>query len=115
MSYVVYSEYVHIPFLDFAREQGKPVMVAESAPQSNDPASSTYGEGGQPKTPEEIWEERYAPFFNYFHENADVIRAVAYINVHWMCQEMWQAELANNDLYWTDMGIAYAYLDEAWS
>ena len=36
---------------------------------------------------------------------------MAYINVHWMSQEMWQAELANNDLYWTDMGIAYAYLD----
>lgn len=82
--------YVHTPFLNFALEHNKPVLVAESAPQGYDLEESTYGAAEVAKTPDGVWDEWYVPFFAYVHDNAGVIRAVAYINVDWNSQPMWQ-------------------------
>ncbi len=67
-------------FLDLARAHGKPVMIAEAAPKGFSTAAAA---------PEQLWESWYQPFFDFIHANADVIRAVAYINVNWDSQPMW--------------------------
>ncbi|RMG85016.1 MAG: hypothetical protein D6712_10185 [Chloroflexi bacterium] len=68
-------------FLNLAREHSKPVMVAESTPRGYNTASMPA---------DEVWEAWYAPFFTFIHDNLDVIKAVAYINVNWDEQPMWR-------------------------
>lgn len=68
-------------FLRLAREHGKPVMIAESTPRGADI--------GELKRPDLLWNAWFAPYFSFIHQNSDVIRAVAYINVDWASQPMW--------------------------
>ena len=94
--------------LAFARSHGKPVMVCESAPQGYDLAKLTKrslsnGKDPQPKTPDKIWAEWYAPFFAYIAKNADVIKIVAYINVDWDSQLMWGWPYRQG--YWGDSRV----------
>ena len=94
-SYFEGDRTLHDAFLAFARNHNKPVMIAESTPQGYDLEQLTYadpttsGVNAQAKTAEAIWDAWYAPFFEFIHSNADVIRAVAYINVDWKNQPMW--------------------------
>ena len=80
--------------LSFARQHHKPVLICESACQGYDLKRGTKryfntmldgkpGEGLERKTDDEIWKEWFVPFFRYIDDNADVIRAVAYINANW--------------------------------
>lgn len=119
LSYFIYDKEIHDAFLAFAREHNKPVMVAEAAPQGYDIEDLDYSDPsgiGSPrvtKTQEEIWQEWYAPFFEYVHENQDVIRAVAYINVDWNSQAMWTPGGGNG--YWGDSRVqANPYILEQW-
>ncbi|GAA2353637.1 hypothetical protein Cme02nite_46090 [Catellatospora methionotrophica] len=100
--------------LTFARGHGKPVMIAESSPQGfttgTRTASCILNKAPQSVTADQIWNTWYADFFGYIAANADVIRAVAYINTHWDAQTMWQcsgsagtAGCANG--YWGDSRI----------
>lgn len=97
--------------LDFARERGKPLIIAEASPQGYDLARGTNAnigpewDGPQGKdvrtvSPEQIWDEWYAPMFEWMEENSDVIRALAYINCHWDAQAMWGPPYASG--YWGD-------------
>ena len=105
VSYFVYDRYVHDPFLNFARQHNKPVMVAEAAPQGYDLDELTWsspshdGSTRNDRTAEEIWDAWFAPFFDYVDENRDVVRAVAYINVDWNAQPMWEPGVQG---YWGD-------------
>ncbi len=67
-------------FLDMAREHNKPVMIAEATP---------YGLPVNGPDGDSVWDEWFAPFFDFIHQNSDIIRAVAYINVDWDSQPMW--------------------------
>ena len=67
--------------LDFARQHGKPVMIAESAPYLY---SFANGDG------EKTWEQWFIPFFQHVLENQDVIKAISYINADWHSQAMWK-------------------------
>lgn len=82
--------------LDFARAHNKPVFVAEAAPQGMDLRARTISppqaNDPEPATDQALWDGWFAPFFAYVRENADVIRAVAYINTDWASQAMWQCE-----------------------
>lgn len=100
--------------LSFARQQNKQVMIAEAAPQGYDLHAMTRsnissiwdGEAGMlpvKKTPQQIWQEWYVPFFKYIHDNSDVIRAVAYINANWNAQKKWSG--AYTEGYWGDSRI----------
>lgn len=92
--------------LAFAREHGKPVMIAEATPQrykTGELNCSYDGANPKPKTAVEIWREWYAPFFQYIHDNSDVIRAVAYINADWDSQPMWAKPYRNG--YWGDSRV----------
>ena len=64
-----------------ARERAKPVMIAEATPQRN----LSLGD------PIVHWDAWFAPFFAHVHANADVIKAVAYINTRWFDQPAWGA------------------------
>ena len=97
--------------LEFARQRGKPVMIAEASPQGYDLAAgfraniAPIWDGPQKAdlkelSDAEIWQQWYAPLFQYMNENADVIRALAYINVNWDAQARWGAPHAEG--YWGD-------------
>jgi hypothetical protein len=105
--------------LEFARAHDKPLMIAESAPQGYDLEELTYGSPASTgrslsaTTAEEIWRRWYEPFLGFIHANADVIRAVAYINVAWNEQPMWQPGAGNG--YWGDSRIqANEVIKERW-
>ncbi|MEO1554683.1 MAG: hypothetical protein AAFR82_12205, partial [Pseudomonadota bacterium] len=95
----------------FARQRGKPVLIAESAPQGYDIAEKyraninplqdgPSGEDQQARTSEQIWDEWYAPLFAWMNENADIVRGLAYINVDWDSQPMWGPPYGNG--FWGD-------------
>ncbi len=117
-SYFVFDPSVHDAFLDLARAHDKPVLIAEATPQGYDLEALTYRdptgeEEYVPKTPDAIWEEWFAPFFGYIHDNADVIRAVAYINADWNSQPMWAPDGGNG--YWGDARVqANPKIQEKW-
>lgn len=102
--------------LEFARIHNKLVMVAESAPQRYETGKLTYsilGQDFEPRTAEQIWEEWYSPFFAYIYENADMIRAVAYINTYWDTQSMWGEPYPNG--YWGDSRVQInEFIKERW-
>jgi hypothetical protein len=72
---------IYVGGLDFARQHGKPVIIAESAPLSN---SVSMDEG------EKIWQQWFIPYFQHILENIDVIKAISYINADWSSQVMWK-------------------------
>lgn len=97
--------------LDFAREKGKPVMIAEASPQGYDLANNTNrnitlildGPSGESRVElesEEIWDAWFGPVFDFMEEHQDVIRALAYINANWDAQVMWGPPY--NSGYWGD-------------
>ncbi len=97
--------------LHFARERGKPVMIAEAAPQAMDlnerfmadhspiwdgPA----GENRVEMSDDEIWDHWFGPLFELLNDNRDVIYALAYINADWDSQAMWGPPYASG--FWGD-------------
>jgi hypothetical protein len=97
--------------LAFARQRGKPVMIAEASPQAMDinekfmahtsgiwdgaPAS-----GRVDMTNDEIWDHWFGPLFQLMDNNRDLIHVLAYINVDWDSQEMWGPPYASG--FWGD-------------
>ncbi|MEM7329059.1 MAG: hypothetical protein AAF437_09985 [Pseudomonadota bacterium] len=95
----------------FARQLDKPVLIAESAPQGYDIArkfraninpllDGPSGENRTSLSSEELWQEWYVPLFDWMHENRDVVRGLAYINVNWDGQPMWGPPYQNG--FWGD-------------
>jgi hypothetical protein len=84
MSYFEYHEPTFDARLELSREHGKPTMIAEATPPGYDIAEN---DG------EMVWDEWLENFFTFVHDNEDVIRAIAYINVDWDSQSMWSGWL----------------------
>ena len=108
MSYFIHDAAIFDRLLSFARARSKPVMIAESAPQGYDLEEVTFsapsdGTVFEPRTADAIWDEWFAPFMAFVHENSDVVRAVAYINCDWNQQEMWRPGGPNG--YWGDSRV----------
>lgn len=92
--------------LSFARRRGKPVMIAESAPKNYATEGLSYSRDGSlfhPRSPLQIWEEWYKPFFAFVHDNADVVKAVAYINTFWDSQPKYSKPYKHS--YWGDSRV----------
>lgn len=100
--------------LAFARQERKPVMIAEAAPQGYDVGGlaradrspiwdGAAGRGRVAKTPDQIWNEWFQPLFGYIDANRDSIRALAYINALWDAQPMWGPPYAHG--YWGDSRV----------
>ena len=97
--------------LDFARQRGKPVMIAEAAPQGIDLSERFManhspiwdgppGEDRRGMSDDESWAHWFAPLFELMHDNRDVLYALAYINVDWDSQPMWGPPYASG--FWGD-------------
>ena len=100
--------------LTLARRVGKPVLIAEAAPQGLDLRDRTTanhsplwdgpaGEDRSTLTDEAIWNASFQPLFDYMADNADVIDGLAYINVRWDDQPMWGPPYASG--YWGDTRV----------
>lgn len=86
--------------LALARKKGLPVFIAEAAPKGRD----TLLEDGA-----ETWRGWYEPFFEHVQQNADVTKAIGYINVRWQDQPMWVVQR------WGDSRIqANRYVHQHW-
>ncbi|CAG0937714.1 Reducing-end xylose-releasing exo-oligoxylanase Rex8A [Thermoflexales bacterium] len=92
--------------LNFARQHGKPVMIAGATPQGYDIGQLTYSTDGQDfrhMLSGAIWKEWFQPFFGFIQENTDVIKAVTYLNAPWNSQKRWGPPYANG--YWGDARV----------
>ena len=90
-----FNRWKEIEMFEFARKKDKPVFIAEASPTISDYFGKLYGETketqlGNPVQAEEAWEKWFLPFFNAIEENADVVKAVHYINCHWDSHPMWK-------------------------
>ena len=66
---------------NFALDHDKPIMIAEATPRVN------LGQGNG----EDHWNNWFQPLFDRVY-NDDRIKALAYINVNWNIQPMWQGQ-----------------------
>lgn len=102
--------------VEFARDHQKPVLIAESTPQRYDIQNLTWSQNGidyEDRSAEEIWEAWFVPYFDFIYSNADIIRAITYINARWDDQPMWASPYA--DGYWGDSRVqANDYIFEQW-
>ena len=100
--------------VEFARQRGKPVMIAEAAPQGYDLRDLTSSHhaavwDGAPGTAtrhvseQQIWDQWFKPMFDYMNQHGDVIQALAYINVRWDEQDLWDAPYESG--YWGDTRV----------
>ncbi len=72
--------------VDFARLHHKPLMIAESTPKGYDLASLQFSWNGRrfdSRSAGSIWSGWFEPYFDFIKTNADVVRAVCYINDNW--------------------------------
>ncbi len=83
---------------EFARRHGKPLMIAESAPQGVSVSEMTWScvhtrqdhlDGHAFDSGGEIWDAYYDDYFSWIETNRDVVRVFAYINTNWQAQSMW--------------------------
>lgn len=97
--------------LTMARTVGKPVMIAEAAPQGFDLSrlsrrsispvwDGDAGTGTTDMSTDEIWRAWYEPLFRLMNDNRDIVRALAYINCDWDAQPMWGPPYVAG--YWGD-------------
>jgi hypothetical protein len=83
--------------IEFARSKGKPVFIAEATPTSSDKIADPEENKGitkemklsNPKQAQMAWDEWFVPFFKTIDDNADVVKAISYINCHWDSHRMW--------------------------
>lgn len=67
--------------LNFARQQGKPTMIASAAPRGYDLGQLSYSPADQEVThltSGNLWKGWFQPFFDFIGKNTDIIRAVTY-------------------------------------
>lgn len=99
LGYSYWGETVpHPHMLDFAREKGKPVFIAETTPRGFDLAAQSDAEPL-------VWYDWYTNLFDHIEANLDVIKAVSYINTHWEAQPMWKRRA------WGDARLQKAHPD----
>ena len=100
--------------LALAREVDKPVLIAEAAPQAWDTRDLTTahhseiwdgpaGTDVRSVSVDELWDGWFQPMFDYMNANSDVIRGLAYINVRWDDQDLWDAPYQSG--YWGDTRV----------
>ena len=74
------NESPHPVALDIAREKNKPVFIAEATPRGFFLPLLKNGR---------VWDDWFRIFFDHVEANADVIKAVSYINANWDADPMW--------------------------
>ena len=89
------------------RRAAVPKKVARKAtPQGYDISQLAYSSDGKDFrhfTPGNLWLGWFQPFFDFVDNNADVIKAVIYIDAFWDAQKTWGPPYANG--YWGDARV----------
>lgn len=80
--------------IEFARTKGKPVFIAEASATISDFTAKFDGRTKEvilsnPEQAQEAWDKWFVPFFQTIEENADVVKAIHYINCNWKIRPMW--------------------------
>ncbi|GAB4547968.1 MAG: hypothetical protein OHK0023_10170 [Anaerolineae bacterium] len=83
MSYFESNPDAFANWLNAARQRNKPIMITEATPRGHTLAQ---------EAADQVWDNWFAPFFAFVRANADIIRAVTYINTHWDSQPMWSGQ-----------------------
>lgn len=100
--------------IQFARIKRKPVIIAEASPQGYDIDALTQanlsplwdgksGTNSKQINENQVWNEWFVPFFTFIRDNADVVKAVSYINADWDSQALWSMPYPNG--YWGDTRV----------
>jgi hypothetical protein len=98
--------------LHFARKHNKPVFIAEATPVLEIDGLYFDTRIDQPKIAKKTWDKWFIPFFETVQQNADVIKAISYINVNWSRQPMWTT---NPTFKQVDSRIQVSdYISERW-
>ncbi|WP_411030285.1 glycosyl hydrolase [Spongiimicrobium sp. 3-5] len=93
-AYSFFDRFKEAIMIDFAREKGKPVFIAEASPTISDHTAKFDGDTKEtilsnPEQAQEAWEKWFVPFFTTIEENSDVVKAIHYINCNWKERPMW--------------------------
>ena len=87
--------------LELARDHGKPLMIAESAPQGIDLEQKDWScvafrtdhhEGHKFENMQQVWDAWYKDYFDWIEQNKDTVKVVSYINTDWQSQRRWFCE-----------------------
>ncbi|NLS12691.1 family 31 carbohydrate-binding protein [Vibrio sp. SM6] len=93
----------------WARTHNKPVFINESTPQRYQTSDLTYsadpakGTNRVNKSQQQIWNEWFAPYFQFMTDNQDIVKGFTYINADWDSQWRWAAPY--NEGYWGDSRV----------
>lgn len=89
--------------VSFARQRGKPMMIAEATPKGHDLTGARYsptGEKFMAAPAEALWAVWYQPMFDFIARNADTVRILLYINQNWDAYPVWRRPIRKD--YWGD-------------
>jgi hypothetical protein len=94
--------------VSYARTENKPLMIAESTPQRYNLNALTYSNtvnrnDSIATNANAIWTNWFVPYFAFINNNADVIKAVSYINANWDSQSLWAPPYTQG--YWGDSRV----------
>ncbi|MCG8425144.1 MAG: hypothetical protein MJE77_45270 [Proteobacteria bacterium] len=99
--------------VDYLKQKGKPIMVAESAPKGYDLANGVFEQVGLPRrtglSGQAMWDEWFQPYFDFIEVNKKFIRAIAYINDDWEQYNHWQCTTDDNG------NIVSGCVEDAWN
>ncbi|NME70640.1 glycoside hydrolase family 26 protein [Flammeovirga aprica] len=90
MAFSYFAQGAGNSLINFAKDKGKPVMIAEATPMGFDLEA----------TREDVWSKWFTPLFDLIDKNEE-IKALAYINVDWNAQPMWK----DSGINWGDSRI----------
>ncbi|MBC7417804.1 MAG: endo-1,3-beta-xylanase [Pedobacter sp.] len=95
VDWVAYSFFTaaeeHHPMLKFARDHKKPLFIAEaSAVFLDNKLVSLPLDLSKQADAEKAWKNWFVPFFRTIQNNADVVKAVHYINCPWKTRPLWK-------------------------
>ena len=82
--------------VNYLKTKNKPIMIAESTPKRFDIKNLTYKmsydttiDDRLDKSPLDIWQGWFVPYFDFINRHQDSIKAVAYINMPWNSYKGW--------------------------
>lgn len=91
VDWCAYSYFYHPDqeMITFARKHKKPVFIAEATPIRMDGSAYLDCDLSNPEIAKLVWDEWFVGLFETIEKNDDVVKALSYINVEWLTQEMW--------------------------
>lgn len=75
--------------IKFARLHNKPVFIAEATPVLKNGEDYTDTDLSNNTVAQQAWDDWFAGLFKTIEDNGDVVKALSYINVEWLAQDMW--------------------------